>query len=233
MSLGAALKAALVAGLIAGGVVTSFYLLFAEPLIDRAIDLEQTHRPSHGGGVSEPLVSRRAQRVGLLVGQLMYGVVWGLLLGLSLPAAHRRFSPSSPGRAATMLALALGWSVAVFPFIKYPANPPGVGDPDTIGYRQTLYVSFVALSALGTTIALLLQGRLGRSWWSPAAAGYIVYAGFLFVAVPGNPDPVTMPGELVWRFRAVSLVGLVIFWAVLAAVFGWLVKKQSRALVSV
>ena len=39
--------------------------------------------------------------------------------------------------------------MAIFPFLKYPANPPGVGEPESIGYRQTLYVGFIALAVLG------------------------------------------------------------------------------------
>ena len=39
--------------------------------------------------------------------------------------------------------------------IKYPANPPAVGDPETIYYRQSLYVGYLVISGF-TALALAL-----------------------------------------------------------------------------
>ena len=32
------------------------------------------------------------------------------------------------------------------PALKYPANPPAVGNPETIYYREGLYIGLVAIS---------------------------------------------------------------------------------------
>ena len=42
--------------------------------------------------------------------------------------------------------------------IKYPANPPAVGDPETIYYRQSLYVGYLAISGF-TALALALAWK--------------------------------------------------------------------------
>ena len=75
LPLATVLKAALVAGLAAGLTVAVFHLLVTEPVIERAIGLEaQLHGGDAAGDV--PLVSRDAQRVGLVVGFLLPRIPW-------------------------------------------------------------------------------------------------------------------------------------------------------------
>lgn len=76
------LNAAVVAGLIAGAVTAGFHWLFTEPVIDRAIQFEERARESGGSATEPPVVDRRTQRRGLVIGFLIFGAVWGLLLGL-------------------------------------------------------------------------------------------------------------------------------------------------------
>ena len=140
-----------------------------------------------------------------------------------------------------MLALLLGWSVAWLPFLKYPANPPGVGEPDTVWYRQALYLGFIGLSVVGTALALGLFRRLNRPTGASAPgrvrglwviALYVIYGAALYAAFPANPDPVEMPAELMSTFRLISLAGLVLYWVSLAGVFGWCTRDTSPALAS-
>lgn len=35
------------------------------------------------------------------------------------------------------------------PALKYPSNPPAVGDPETVYYRQSLYLAISGFGALG------------------------------------------------------------------------------------
>lgn len=230
-SLGAVLKAAVVAGLIAGAVAAGFHWVLTESVIDRAIEIEEQLSRAQGAPAEEPVVSRRAQKVGLVFGFLLYGAAWGLLFGALFHAA-RAWQPvgwTETTRGFVFAAL-LGWSVAVFPFLKYPANPPGVGDPQTIGYRQGLYLGFIALSVLGAALASGLErslSRAGRSAWPVALALYLVYLAVLYLGMPPNPDPVTMPPRLVWTFRALSLGGLILFWGVLGGAFGWLSRERA------
>ncbi len=227
-SLGSVLKAAIVAGLIAGGATSGFHLIFTERVIDRAIELEERLSQAQGAAVKPPpLIDRPAQRWGLVFGLLFYGAIWGLLFGLIFWLVRSWLPSWSPVKRGLLVALLSGWSVGVFPFVKYPANPPGVGDPETIWYRQALYFSFIGLSVAGTALAGWLWARTRR------AAACVLYGFFLaavYLAMPANPDPVKMPAQLVWTFRGLSLAGLVLFWVVLGWAFGWLSRARVHPL---
>jgi hypothetical protein len=211
------LVSGIVAGLIGGAIASVFHGLFTEPVIDRAIEAEEARaaaQPGHHG--EEPVVSRRGQKVGLVIGLLLYGGIWGLLVGLVIHAT-RGWAPRTWSLAQRGAALAglVGWSVAIFPFLKYPANPPGVGEPESIGYRQTLYIGFMALAVLGLALATALRRRSGG--WIVPALFYCAWALGIYFLMPPNPDPVELSEAIVRPFRALSLAGLVIFWAALGA----------------
>jgi len=236
-TLGSLLKVSVLAGLIAGAMISGFHSLLIEPVIERAIDLEEAHSQAHGEAPAEPVVDRPTQRWGLVLGFMLYGAIWGLLLGVFLYLSQGwRPETWTLVRYGFVLAVLLGWSVALFPFLKYPANPPGVGDPDTVGYRQALYLGFIGLSVVGTALALGWFRRLnrplgastserGRGWWVIAVYG--VFAVALYAVFPANPDPVEMPADLVWTFRLISFAGLLLFWISLAGLFGWFARDAS------
>lgn len=226
------LKAAVLAGLIAGATASLFHFLFTEPVIDRGIETEAELGQTRGAELKEPAVSRETQQLGLILGFLLYGVIWGLLCGVCLYLTQTIY-PASWSTAQRVFALValVGWSVALFPFLKYPANPPGVGDPETVAYRQWLYLGFIALSVLSALTALGLKRLLGRGTRISSLSALLLYSGFLilvYVAMPSIPDPVGMPPQLVWKFRALSLTGLILFWTVLAGSFGWL-QRTGRS----
>jgi len=235
-SLGPVLKAAVLAGLLAGAAAAGFHSLLIEPVIDRAIELEKRINPARAEASKEPLVNRSTQRWGLIVGLLLYGAAWGLLFGVVFHLT-RVWHPAAwtVTKRGVLLVVLAGWSVAVFPFLKYPANPPGVGDPGTISYRQGLYFGFIGLSVAGTVLAVALHRLLAirarmpasrRVHWPLAPVIYAIYAAAVYTAMPANPDPVRMPAELVWTFRAISLAGLILFWGVLGGAFGWLFRDR-------
>jgi hypothetical protein len=236
-TLGSVLKAAVIAGLIAGAITAGVHSLLLEPLIERAIELEEQASQAHGPSAGEPLIDRPTQRWGLVLGFIVYGAMWGLLFGLLIyfvqPIRPRAWTAE---RYAWCLALLVGWSVALLPFLKYPANPPGVGSAESIGYRQWLYVGFLGLSLLGSALAIALarwrRGGIrttsaGRAHWVWGLGFYVVYTSVVYVAMPANPDPVEMPAELVWPFRVVAFFGLILFWAILGGAFGWLLRDVS------
>jgi hypothetical protein len=234
-SLGAILKAAVVAGLLAGAITAGMHSLVLEPLIERAIELEEHASRAHGQPSGEPVVDRPTQRWGMVLGFLVYGAMWGMLFGvLAYFAQAVRPSAWTMARYGFFLALLVGWSVALLPFLKYPANPPGVGSAESIGYRQWLYVGFLGLSIMGTALAMGLSrwrrgtapmATAGRVHWAWGLGFYVIYAVVVYVAMPANPDPVEMPGALVWPFRAIAFLGLMLFWAVLGGAFGWLMGE--------
>jgi Probable cobalt transporter subunit (CbtA) len=234
----AVLSAGLVAGLLAGLAAAIFHWFATEPLIQHAIDQEGAIRAAAGEPGREEVVSRRVQRVGMIIGLLVFGAAWGLFFGLAywlLPAA-------APGRRARVqalfLALAGYWTLGLFPHLKYPANPPGMGDPSTIGYRQGLYFGFLALSVMGALIAALtyhLLGRLGGRWQRLPVRGalagivYAVFAGAMTLGFPDRADPLRLAPGLVAEFQWLTLVGVSIFWTVLPGAFV-LFARRSLAL---
>lgn len=226
-STGAVLGAAVLAGLIAGAIGSAFHLALAEPVIERAIELERQTKAEHGAKADAPIVGRAVQRKGLVVGLLVYGAVWGALFGVVYLVVASRRQLWDPRVNGWLLAVVIGWVVAWFPFLKYPASPPGVGDSGTVAYRQLLYVSFMTLSAAGAMIAFVSRRRLAPGRARLALVFYGVYAVVLYLAMPSNPDPVRMPADLVWTFRAISLAGLVLFWLALGTSFQWLARARA------
>jgi hypothetical protein len=206
-----------------------FHWVLIEPLIDQAIAFEA--HASAAAVLREPVVDRPTQRIGLVLGMVLYGAVWGLFFGAAFRMLEPRFPANwSRARQGAVLAPLFGWSVGVFPFLKYPANPPGVGDPETIIYRQVLYFGFIILAVLGIAMAGALGRSLHRAFPVQQSLGsvgvYGIFAIALYFAMPANPDPVALPFELVSRFRAIALAGLVFFWTLFGAAFGWLARER-------
>jgi predicted cobalt transporter CbtA len=241
LSLASALKAAVLAGLIAGTVTSGLHALLLEPVIEQAIELEgQKHQSEgQGHGHDEPLINRTTQRWGLVLGFLLYGAVWGLLFGLVVYVTQAWLPPTwTVHRRGLLLALLVGWAVAMFPFLKYPGNPPGVGEAESIGYRQTLYFGFMALSVAGVVLAagcyrlftkVASLSSLRQQGWQMALGLYAIYAVALSLGMPANPDPVEMPDQLISTFRLYSFVGLIVFWVAIGVAFGWLATDGKAA----
>jgi predicted cobalt transporter CbtA len=111
----------------------------------------------------------------------------------------------------------------IIPFAKYPANPPTVGDPETIILRQTLYLAFIAISGLGALGFYQLYKRLDKKIL--AFVGYAVFISAVFVAMPSNPDQITAPENLVNSFRATSAIAVSVFWLTVGLILGILWQK--------
>jgi hypothetical protein len=108
-----------------------------------------------------------------------------------------------------------------------------------VGYRQALYLGFIGVSVVGTALTVGLSHLLNRSAWAPAkgwvrwlaaAAFDALYAVAIYAALPANPDPIAMPADLLWTFRVISFVGLMLFWVIFAGMFGWFARDTSPAL---
>jgi hypothetical protein len=134
-----------------------------------------------------------------------------------------------------LLAGAAFVAVYLVPFLKYPANPPSVGNPDTIQYRTALYFGMILIS-VAAMVACLNLGRalLGRieRWHAVLAAGatYIVIVLVAYAVLPSiNEVPQAFPAVLLWQFRTVSLGMQAILWTALALLFGELTERSLRA----
>ena len=210
---------------VAGGAALALVLLLAgEETIGRAIDLESRANP--GGG--DEMFSRGAQQAGGAVAGLIWGLCLGAVFAVGYYVLRRHLSTRSDWRAAVTLA-GIGFvTLNLVPFLKYPGNPPGVGDSDTIGRRTTLYLLMLSWSVVSTAGAWRAARWLDSRGWPdhlrlPAVVAlYAALAVVGFAALPGSPDVVGAPATLVWRFRLESLAGTATFWAVAGTVFGWL-----------
>ena len=121
------------------------------------------------------------------------------------------------------------------PFLKYPANPPAVGDPDTIGERTAYYLVLL----LGGVVACVAAARAGRAaegsgpepWRRPVAAlaTFVVLVAVLVAGLPGVDEvPDGFPASLLWEFRLSSLGTQATFWAVLGVGFGIASDRATR-----
>ena len=116
-------------------------------------------------------------------------------------------------------------TIYIIPFLKYPANPPTVGDTDTIVMRSVLYLSLIAISGLGALGFYQLSKKFSKQKKWLAIVGYAAFITGVFFAMPENPDPITAPIELVNEFRIMSVVGVTIFWISLGIILGLFWEK--------
>lgn len=117
------------------------------------------------------------------------------------------------------------------PFLKYPANPPAVGNPDTIGERTALFFLMVALSVLLAVAAVIIGRRLAPrlgNWNATvaAAAGFVLLIGLAYAFLPSFDEVgKDFPAGLLWEFRLSTLAVQVTLWCVFGVVFGYLTER--------
>lgn len=227
----------LIAGLVAGIAAFVFAFFVGEPHVEAAIALEEAAAEAHGhGAAEEAIVSRDVQRTfGLFVAQLAPAIAIGGLFSIAFAFIYGRFGSAGLRAHAALLAAGAFVAVSLVPFLKYPANPPAVGDPDTIASRTGVYFVFLAISVLAFGLALYgarsLVERFG-GWTAGliAAAGYLVVVAVSTVALPTvNEVAGDFPATLLWAFRVSSLGNLAVLWAVLGVVFGALAHRVVAA----
>ncbi|HEY8525839.1 MAG TPA: CbtA family protein [Acidimicrobiales bacterium] len=233
-----ALTAAAV-GLLAGIVAALFATVAGEPAIEDAIAIEEAQAEAEGAApddaAEEAEVSRSDQRgVGLFAAYALTGAAFGGLLALT---AHglRRGRPDVWKRVVMGGAILAG-AVTVAPWLKYPPNPPAVGDPDTLAERQSWYVTTILVAALVGLGATILARRLRDAGWpdhrrlAAVAAAVVAPMLVVFAAFPPGPDEVPVPAQLVWRFRVASLGANLTLWGVLTLAVAWLAAEAQAHL---
>ncbi|MFC3490331.1 CbtA family protein [Amycolatopsis roodepoortensis] len=234
----------MLAGLVAGVLATLFAYFFGEPSVDAAIGLEGSAAHSHSAPgahehapaeAEEELVTRGVQStVGLLTGVGLYGVAVGGLFSLAFAFVYGRLGTLRPRVTAALLAGGAFVVVFLVPFLKYPGNPPAVGQAGTIGSRTSLYFGFVALSLLVGILAAAfgrkLADKLG-AWRGGliAAGGYVVLIGVAAALLPSIDEvPDGFPGSTLWSFRVASVGTQVVLWTALGLAFGALAEKALK-----
>ena len=167
------------------------------------------------------------QKEGTFAAGAFLGLTYGAILGI-VYVISRKYLPSSDDRKkALILAAIMCLSLYVVPFIKYPANPPAVGDPETIGLRDSLYTGYQLASGLIALGVSILMYKLRRFSYIKyiIPVFYLGLVASIYAIFPANPDEITAPMDLVNAFRAVTFVTMVMFYLVLGAIFGIMWNK--------
>ncbi|MEU9479996.1 CbtA family protein [Streptomyces sp. NPDC048191] len=218
----------MLAGLAAGVLALVVAYVLGEPSVDKAIGFEQAHSHEH----EMEVVSRSLQSTaGLATGVLVYGVAFGGIAALAFCFALGRVGRFGPRATALLLSGCALLAVYVVPFLKYPANPPSIGNADTIGKRTTLYFLMMLLSVLLAVAATILGKRLAPSlgtWWATVAAvaAFVVVIGLAYQFLPVvNEVPQGFPATLLWRFRLSALAIQTVLWGGFGLVFGELAER--------
>ncbi|MFJ9637721.1 CbtA family protein [Streptomyces sp. NPDC101178] len=233
ISVRALLVRGMIAGVIAGALALAVAYFLGESQVDAAIALEEAHsHADHGGGEEEELVSRTMQATGgLATALLVFGVAAGGIAALVFAYALGRIGAFGPRATAALIAGAALLTVYIVPFLKYPANPPAVGNPDTIGQRTTLFFLMVALSVLLAVAAVIIGKRLAPSLgnWNAsiaAAAGFVLVIGLAYAFLPSFDEVgKDFPGTLLWKFRLSTLAVQTAFWTGFGLIFGYLTER--------
>lgn len=232
----------MLAGLVAGLLVFSFSKVFGEPQVDRAIAFETAMEAAKAKQLAatgmpamppEPeLVSRNVQAsYGLFTGVVVYCAAFGGLFALVFAFVNGRMGNLSPRSVSALLAAGGLFAVYIVPTLKYPANPPSVGEPETIGYRTALFFLMMLISIAAMTGAVILRQRLAARhgpWFAAllAAACYIAVIAVVQLLLPVVDEvPDGFPAVVLWQFRMASLGMQFIMWTTVGLLFGWLTER--------
>jgi len=219
-------------GIVAGLLAFGFGKIFGESQIDRAITFEDQMDRAKGEPPGPELVSREVQSgVGLLTGVVVYGTALGGLFSLAFAYAYRRVGPASPRVTAALLAGAGFVSLVLVPQLKYPANPPSVGRPETIVYRSELFFLMILISVIALVYAVMIARNLAARYdgWNAGLLAAAAFVGIIVTAQLLLPDinevPDQFPAVVLWRFRVASLGVQVILWSTLGLLYGAVAER--------
>ena len=180
-------------GAIAGVLGFAFARIFAEPVINKAIDYESGRdvilnalnkaagRPIAPDGPE--IFSRTVQStIGIASGIIAFSAAMGALVAVAYLVLHGRFRV----RPRNLVWLIAGFGflgVYVLPFVKYPANPPAIGHTFTISTRGQVHLSLVACSLVLLGLAVYLARKLAPRFGMVTA---VVLSAVAFLAVYGT-----------------------------------------------
>jgi predicted cobalt transporter CbtA len=238
-------------GIIAGLLCFAFLKIVGEPQVDRAIAFETQLDEAKAKAAAQALiakglpapkeepepelVSRGVQAgIGLFTGVMIYNIAFGGLFALAFALAYGRMGDFGPRTTAALMAILGLIAVYIVPNLKYPANPPSVGDPATIGPRTALYFSMIAISLAAIIAAGMLRLRLLARYgaWNAfltAAAAYLLVVIVVGLALPAvNEVLKQFPAVVLWQFRVASLGSQLIMWTTIGLVFGAVSERAHQ-----
>ena len=214
----------LIAGAIAGFILAVLNQGIVEPYIDQAINIENQNAISKGEVINPQEFNdyRLWQKTGEIAAGTTLGVSLGALFGIVFAYARNSIPGSNNKKKALILAGIMLLVIYIIPALKYPANPPAVGDPETIYYRESLYIAILIISGLGALGIAFLYRMLGHKKAKQVLIPlvYIAIIATAFMVLPPNPDENTAPMDLVMGFRLASALTMSIFWGLLGLFLG-------------
>jgi predicted cobalt transporter CbtA len=220
-----------VAGLLSG----AFSYLLAEPSMDRAVRLESAREAAEHSPTDHhtEIFSRATQHAGLVVATTATGLALGVLFAVVHLLLHRRAPHADSWPRALRLTAAGFTAVWLLPFVRYPSNPPGAGDPGTVGQRTLTWLAAVGIGLIGMVLAWALRSHMeSRGAGAPArqlcVAAVLVAATAALFTLPDNTDAMDVPAGLLWEFRLWSVATALLLWAALGAAFGLLGERAGR-----
>ena len=246
------LPTALIMGVIVGLLVAAYMNVFNVPVMEWAIALEGCDIDR--AGCAEQLAAEEeeaplplafltslgGQRIGMSVGLAVIGILYAAVF-TGLYHLMRNATPGwSPWSWAAVAALLGFWGVSLYTQIKFPLNPPGIGDEGTLLARQGFQFLFIAVSTVSVALVIYGVGLVNRSssgsgrWIRYAGVGlaYAVVSLLLAFAVPSVRDaaPDWLPPELTIMFRTFTAAGHFLLWMGIAfATVGYRMYRERAA----
>jgi len=216
----------LISGALAGFVHGTVNFAIVEPYLDQAIGIENQNLFASGEAEDTPQFwaeyegYRTWQKSGQILAGVILGTSIGALFGLVFAFSRNILPGNNDVKKALVLAGIMWFTMFLIPFLKYPANPPTVGDPETVVLRSILYLSFIAISGFGALGFYKLSTTFENKKKIISLIGYGIFISIAFFVMPENPDEITAPMNLVNEFRMMSVLGVTSFWISVGVILG-------------
>lgn len=191
----------LVAGALAGLVAFCFSRIFAEPAITKAIAYENGRDAAQAAlnraaglpveAAGPDLFSRTVQsNLGIGVGLIGFGAAMGAVYAVVYLLCLGRVGKIQPKVLALLVAGAGLAGIYLVPYLKYPANPPAIGHPETIKPRTGLYLTMVICSVAFMLAAIWLGRRLAPRFgnWNASLLGALGFAAAIGIVMAILPS---------------------------------------------
>lgn len=212
------LASGIIGGTLAGLILGVLILLAITPLINQA---EKFEKDSHSYAYD------KLHHWGTLVGAVVLGLVYGLILALiSLRQETVSF------KKGLFIGLAGYFLIYFLPSLVFLPNPPGVEAVASVAVRQSWWFMFLSLNLFWfwvyrrLQLPLFLQHIFGFT-------GFLGLLSFFFAFAPRGLTPTNLPTSLLLNFRVASFLVMLVFWLLLGllttAVYKWLVKDEATA----
>ena len=156
----------LFSGALAGTLHGVANLAIVEPFLDTAIGIENQNLFASGEEKDTPefWVEYDAYRDWQKGGQVLAGAILGTsmggLFGIVYVLSRNALPQGNDLKKSFTLAAIMWLTIYIIPFLKYPANPPTVGDPETVVLRSILFLSLIAISGFGAVAFYQVYKRL-------------------------------------------------------------------------